>query len=242
MFDGELRTGYCRIGHILSNNNTEGLIRLFTIRMSFIVMPPTTPGVNGPVSSMTGNGSKVSFPTSSNQAATRKETSSLGSNRSLELLPVSESAVCVSVLPNWWKAEPCEDEIWVSYTVSLSLLTSESWSRGTVVRAPSWKHTRGGVPIIYSPNYAWSTPDAAAAYDAEIAAPEGRGRMFENVAFREGWKIGFGSGERWIDVFEVFTGTGAGSQAQRDAISNAILANSHRKGLLVTSPDKRGRL
>lgn len=96
--------------------------------------------------------------------------------------------------------------------------------------------------MIYSPESAWSTPDATAAYDAGIAVPECCGRILANVASREGWKIGSGG---WLcSIFAllgVFTGTGTGSQAQSDTTSNAILAKSDRKELLVVSPDKRGR-
>jgi len=131
-------------------------------------MPPMTPGINGPVSFTSGNGSNVSLSMFSNQVAmhARRETTSSLDNTSKSWLLVSvlESAVSVSVLPHW-KAEECQDGAvkWVSHFLCFS--PSMSKSGGTVVRAPSCRYTRGGVPMIYSPDSARRTPGAAAAYD-----------------------------------------------------------------------------
>ena len=64
-----------------------------------------------------------------------------------------------------------------------------------------------------------------------------------NVAFSNGWKIGSGGWLRVLfDWIGIFMEAGTGSQVQRDTTSNAILAKSFRKGLLVSSPVKRGRV
>jgi len=91
--------------------------------------------------------------------------------------------------------EECQDGAvkWVSHIFCFS--PSMSKSGGTVVRAPSCRYTRGGVPMIYSPDSTRRTPGAAAAASAYDGAK---------------------------DV--VFMGAGTGSQVQRDTTSNAILA------------------
>ena len=150
--------------------------------MSFVLMPPMTPGINEPVSFTSGNGFNMSLSVFSKQVAMRacRETTS-----SLDNTSELESAVSVSVLPHW-KAEECHDGAveWVGNIFCFSPSTSKSG--GTVVRAPLCRYTRGGVPTIYSPDSARRSPGIAAAAASAYDGAKDVGLILSNVAFREG--------------------------------------------------------